>query len=72
MATKTTARRAHARENGHIRHRAGSRGVRWAPEAQPMEGLIAWAVEDVNGIENVIYTLSEQKPSAEARRVEIS
>jgi hypothetical protein len=60
MAAKMTARREAAK--------AGRSRVRGLP-AEPLNGMIAWRVNDVNGIENVIYTLSNVPPSNEARRV---
>lgn len=69
MATKTTARRMHLKMNG-VQSRAGGRKVRPPVAPAPLEGMIAWAVLDVNGIENVVWTLSDVKPSQGARRIE--
>lgn len=70
MATKTTARRMHLKMNG-VQSRAGARKVRYPVQPAPLEGMIAWAVNDVNGIENVVWTLSDVKPDPSARRIEL-
>lgn len=69
MATKTTARRMFLKMNG-VQSRAGSRKVRPPVAPAPLEGMIAWAVNDVNGIENVVWTLSDIKPDPSARKIE--
>lgn len=66
MATKVTARRMHARSQDTGRKRAGRVGVRARAVGAPLEGMIAWRVNDVNGVPSVIYTLNDVKPTPDA------
>lgn len=63
MATKMTPRRE--------ANRAGRGRGAWGPPAEPLSGMIAWRVEDSNGIPFVIYTLSEVKPTPNASRANV-
>lgn len=71
MATKITARRMHAKAMFGKTARARRERTRSAPTPAPLEGMIAWAVNDVNGIENVVWTLSDVKPDPSARKIEL-
>lgn len=65
MSTKTTARRM-ARNAGE-----GRQNVAYLPHT-PMD-LTAWKVSDVNGIENVIYTLGAVPTDyPHAKRIEVT
>jgi hypothetical protein len=62
MAAKMSARREAAR--------AGRARLRGLP-AEPLSGLIAWRVDDINGVPNLVYTLTDVKPHPSASKANV-